>query len=74
MTTEEIAKKIFYKPATNGQTDKSIKESIELIDNYVKEAKIKMLEEAIGNNLFVVRVDRLQGLISELKQEGKEKL
>ena len=37
MTSEEISKQIFYKPATNGKAENSIKEGAALIDNHVSE-------------------------------------
>lgn len=42
MTAEEISRAIFYKPATNGKAEQSIKEGAKLIEDYVKE-KIKSL-------------------------------
>jgi len=36
MTSEEISKKIFYKPSTNGKAEQSIKEGAVLIDQHVK--------------------------------------
>lgn len=40
MTSQQISKEIFYKPATNGKAEQSITEGVELIDEHVKQALI----------------------------------